>query len=80
MQGETLKKALFKFDNVADCYRSCEILGFSDQRIEILSTTIKVVTSPVIPTRYRVLRYRIFCLDLRLKKVSAENVPLSLNS
>jgi hypothetical protein len=71
---------LFKIDSVADCCRSCEILGFPDQRIEILSTTIKVVTSPVLPTRYRALRHRIFCLDLRLKKVTAENVPLSLNS
>jgi len=72
--------ALFKFDSVVDCCRSCEILGFSDQRIEILSTTIKVVKPPLLPTGYLALKYRIFSLDLRLKKITAENVPLSLNS
>jgi hypothetical protein len=50
-----------------------------EAKIETLSTTVKVMTIHLLPTRYRALIHRIFFLDLRVKG-TAENVPLSLSS
>lgn len=72
--------ALFKFVSVTGCCSSCEIFRSSDKQIETLSTTIQVVTPPLLPTRYRGLKDILsgFTSESRWRKCST--VPQQLEA